>query len=77
MPGRKEHICRVEEGISNDAGSFMDGSRLGSSEEDIPDGIMAVDPIIIATTAHLVIAIYINHRGAFRAGILGAVERNP
>ncbi len=80
MPGRKEHICRAREGISDDAGSFKgwgQSSRLGSSEEYIPEGIVAVDPITIASAAHLVITIYISGRGAFRAGILGAVERDP
>ena len=56
-PGREEDISRPGERVGDQAGHLFGGSqggRLGSAEDDVPDGVVAGYPIPVASTADLI-----------------------
>ena len=58
-PGREVDISWSGEGIGNEVGEFNgrgQSSRLGGTEDDVPDGIVPYDPISIPSTSNLVVA---------------------
>ena len=58
-PGREVDISWSGEGIGNEIGEFNgrgQSSRLGGTEDDVPDGIVSHDPISIPSTSNLVVA---------------------
>ena len=76
-PGREEDISRPGERVGDQAGHLFGGSqggRLGSAEDDVPDGVVAGYPIPVASTADLVVTKRVSCVVAFRAGVGGAVK---
>ena len=54
-PSRKEDVCRSGAGARHQAGSLFDGSqscRLGSTEENIPDRIVAGNSVSVSPTTN-------------------------
>ena len=79
-PSRKEDVCRSGAGARHQAGSLFDGSqscRLGSTEENIPDRIVAGNSVSISPTSNLVVSEHVSDSSAFRAGVRGTVKRDP
>ena len=65
------------ERVGDQAGHLFGGSqggRLGSAEDDVPDGVVAGYPIPVASTADLVVTKRVSCVVAFRAGVGGAVK---
>ena len=76
-PGREEDISRPGERVGDQVGhlfGWSQGGRLGSAEDDVPDGVMAGYPIPVASTADLVVTKRVSCIVAFRAGVAGAVK---
>ena len=79
-PDGEKNISRSGERVCNEVGRLLggsQGSRLGSTEDDITNGIVLGDPIPISPTADLVVSKRVSCVVAFRAGVGGAVKRYP
>ena len=62
-PGGNKYISRPGERFRDEIGHLLgrsQGSRLGSTVDDIPDGIMSRDPVSVAPTSDLVISKRVN-----------------
>ena len=75
----EEDVSWSGEGVGDQVGHFSgwgQGSGLGSREEDVTDGIVAHDPVSIASTANLVVPKRVRCATAFWAGVGGIVQWN-
>ena len=70
-PGGEEYVCRPGLGVGYHTGSlsrWCQGRRPGSEEQDFADGVVASNPVPVASTPHLVAS----KRGPLCCGTLGS-----
>ena len=73
MPSWDENVSWMGDGVGNYATGLVcgsQGSRSGSGEEDVPDGIVAVSSIPISSAPHLVVSKHVSGGMTLRAGVI-------